>query len=985
VVAARLGITKVISQQVVKGSGPVLRFGAGLGHLAIPAVDIQLLHRTIKMLYFDNTGLLLKGHHLKHSPLLIAVPLTYRRFQTIQHVTHPRQQRSFTTLPHTIARIGVIASAVITTVLTWVTLKTYSSRRGVTCQKNEYRHKMSDKNLKNQIDDGVYSLRQRYLFVSSIVVALIFAFSWLAQSYVSRNSENHQQDIELRHATHEHIRELQNEVLHIEKAVESFMWTPSNQHREAVHQTIDRSLYYYSLLQHDQWSIQNQLDRTGGDIAGSLQSLHAILDSVMDMRMEKSPDEPVLQEVEQDITQAFKQLAFLSGELRHHNYTLSIQLETLLELWQQLHLQFNSYLSSKLSSVFSDTSLQQQQKIEELLKQIEALHKDIATHPQIKSNPPQRQRFTEVMASLELWQRSYNAIKLSRDNSSWRGDILYLKHTVEPHFERLWEQLKQLDVSLNHISQNEATEWSKVARTIAKAVWLLSFFGLAVITIAYLYFQGTVLKPIAMVAAALKHDAEGAQLATLPQVHNRETLHLINAYEEMHQQVRDRQQALEHIALHDSLTTLPNRYHLMGKLQALCETSRQQQAVFAVMMLGLDRFKEINDTLGQNTGDAILKKYGQRLKFLLRTNDSIARFAGDEFALLLPGAAHDEALYVARKIRNEMEHPIDIDGLSLSISCSIGIALYPDSGQEKEELTRRANIAMAIAKQHKIGIALYEERFDTSSVERISMAGKLRQAIQANELHLYYQPQFAVHSGELSGLEVLCRWDDPQHGPVSPEEFIPVAEQTGQIHALTEWVVTTALQQAAAWREVGLDCGILAINISVFNLHAPNFYTLLESQLRQWNFPAAKLMLEITETAMMADPEHAIKTLGRLRQLGLKLSIDDYGTGFSSLSYIKQLPVDELKIDKSFVMEMTTNENDAIIVRSTIDLAHNLGLKVVAEGVDSQEKQELLEILDCDYMQGFHLGRPQDAEHLETLLPPLKDRATKVRHLRDFR
>jgi EAL domain-containing protein (putative c-di-GMP-specific phosphodiesterase class I) len=332
-----------------------------------------------------------------------------------------------------------------------------------------------------------------------------------------------------------------------------------------------------------------------------------------------------------------------------------------------------------------------------------------------------------------------------------------------------------------------------------------------------------------------------------------------------------------------------------------------------------------------------------------------------------------------------MEHPIDIDGLSLSVSCSIGIALYPDNGEEKEELTRRANIAMAISKQHKTGITLYEKRYDTSSVERISLAGKLRQTVQANGLHLCYQPQFHVHNRELSGVEVLCRWDDEERGPISPEEFIPVAEHTGQIHAITEWVVSTALQQAKEWRKKGLDCGILAINISVFNLHAPNFFTMLETQLKKWNFPAAKLMLEITETAMMADPEHAIKTLGKLRQLGLKLSIDDYGTGFSSLSYVKQLPVDELKIDKSFVMDMTSNENDAIIVRSTIDLAHNLGLKVVAEGVDTQEKQDLLEILDCDFMQGFHLGKPIRAHQIEYLLPPLKEKTNKVRHLRDFR
>jgi diguanylate cyclase (GGDEF)-like protein len=740
---------------------------------------------------------------------------------------------------------------------------------------------MSDKYQTNQKHGKVYSLRQRYLFVSTIIVILIFAFAWLAQSYVSHSSRLHRENIGMRHQANQYIGQLRDEILHIEKGLEAFMWGPSPARREAVHHDIDRALHYFEQLRRHNWLSLNNMEGELTDFALDLRALHGTLDRVMDMRMQGT--------------------------------------------------------TAPIAPAGTKTTI------------------------------------------------NHSTQMLSAAGEELRSDITYLKHTVEPHFNHLWEYIKKLELSIDNFSQQEATTLGEVANTVALAVWLICFFGLAVITVAYLYFQGTVLKPIATIARILKRDADGEQLPPLPRVHNLETLHLITAYEEMHRQVQDRQQALEHIAMHDSLTALPNRYHLMGRLQALCEASQQQQAVFAVMMLGLDRFKEINDTLGQNTGDTILRKYGQRLQFLLRDNDTIARFAGDEFVLLLPNAGHDEALYVARKIRNEMEHPIDINGLSLSVSCSIGIALYPQHGQEKEELTRCANIAMAIAKQHKIGIALYEERFDTSSVERISMAGMLRQAIHDQHLHLCFQPQFAVHNRELSGIEVLCRWDDPQRGPISPEEFIPVAEYTGQIHALTEWVVTTALQQAAAWREKGLDCGILAINISVFNLHAPNFYTMLETQLRQWNFPAARLMLEITETAMMADPQHAIKTLGRLRQLGLKLSIDDYGTGFSSLSYLKQLPVDELKIDKSFVMDMTTNENDAIIVRSTIDLAHNLGLKVVAEGVDTLEKQELLEILDCDYMQGFHLGKPLNAQQLEPLLPALRERSGKVRHLRDFR
>ncbi len=839
---------------------------------------------------------------------------------------------------------------------------------------------MNDKTHKNQSTSSLYSLRQRYLFVSSFIVILIFAFAWLAESHVSQSSQQHRQNIELRQQAGQHIRLLRNEVLYIEKGLEAFMWGPSAAHREDVHHSIDSSLHYFEQLRQHAWFSRSHMNGELGDFALDLNALHTTLNRVMNMRLKKGSEVQDIKEFKLT-TQHFTATI---EELRHTIPNLTSQFNTITELWQQLQ-QLYKLFDKEVSNGPGNEKTQAQQQIEAVYTQLDKVVGATAAHPQITANPAHHQLLRELQETLGLWLLSYADITQQNDADHQNHDINYLKHTVEPHFEHLWDYIKVLENHIDDFSKDDTIALSQVANTIAKIVWLLSFFGLAVISVAYLYFQGTVLKPIATVAAALKRDADGEQVVALPQAHNLETRHLIDAYDEMRQQVQDRQQALEHIAMHDSLTALPNRYHLMGTLQALCETSQQEGATFAVMMLGLDRFKEINDTLGQQTGDDILKKFGQRLRILLRDHDNVARFASDEFAVLLHNTNNEEALYVARKIRNDMEQPFDVDGISLSISCSIGIALFPEHGQDKDELTRRANIAMAIAKQHKTGISCYEERYDTSSVERISLAGKLRQAIQSDALHLCYQPQLAVYSNKLSGLEVLCRWEDAERGSISPNEFIPVAEQTGQIHALTEWVIDTALQQAQQWRNNGLDCGILSVNISAFNLHAPNFITMLEKQLQKWEFPVEKLMLEVTETAMMADPEHAIKTLGELSQLGLKLSIDDYGTGFSSLAYVKQLPVHELKIDKSFVMDMTTDENDAVIVRSTIDLAHNLGLKVVAEGVDSQEKQELLEILDCDYLQGYHIGKPMLAAQIEEQLPPRKEKGSKVHHLRDFR
>ncbi len=842
---------------------------------------------------------------------------------------------------------------------------------------------MNDKVIKIQQDKELYSLRQRYLFVSSIIVLLIFAFAWLAQSYVSQSSQKNRQNIELRQQATQYIRLLRNEILHTEKGLEAYMWEPSVANREGIHHGIDSSLHFFETLRQHAWLSNHQLNAELGDFALDLKALHITLDRVMNMRLEDPASKPDVNELNLNINHATQHFSTASEEL--HRLTPAPELKTASLLWTQLQQQFQVF-QEQLGSKGTHTSTPSLQlEIETTHAKLDKLVGQIAAKPETGSSAAQQRLLREMQEAMNLWRLSYNGLRGDYDSVTRRNDVHYLKHTVEPHFEHLWNYINTLENNIDSFSKDDTIAMTQVGNTIAKLVWILCFIGLTVISVAYLYFQRTVLKPIATIAAALKMDADGEQEAPLPDVHNLETRHLIDAYDEMRQQVQDRQQALEHIAMHDSLTALPNRYQLMGNLQAMCETFRSEGAIFAVMMLGLDRFKEINDTLGQKTGDDILKKFGQRLRILLRDHDTVARYASDEFAVVLQHTNREEALYVAHKIRNDMELPFEVDGINLSISCSIGIALYPDHGQNNQELTRRANIAMAITKQHKTGVSTYEERYDTTSVERIALAGKLRQAIQSEALHLCYQAQYSAHNKKLSGLEVLCRWEDDELGPINTDEFIPVAEQTGQIHELTHWVIGTAMRQAMQWHGRGLDFGVLSINISAFNLLAPNFLSMLEKQLKLWKLPVGKLMLEITESAMMADPEHAIMTMRKLHQLGIKLSIDDYGTGFSSLAYVKQLPVDELKIDKSFVMDMTHNENDAVIVRSTIDLAHNLGLKVVAEGVDSQDKADLLEILDCDYLQGFHLSIPVPAQQAEVLLPPLAEKSNKVSHIRDFR
>jgi diguanylate cyclase (GGDEF)-like protein/PAS domain S-box-containing protein len=442
------------------------------------------------------------------------------------------------------------------------------------------------------------------------------------------------------------------------------------------------------------------------------------------------------------------------------------------------------------------------------------------------------------------------------------------------------------------------------------------------------------------------------------------------------EEARDKAETqLRYQAMYDGLTGLPNRAVFHDRVRHALKAACREHDEIAVLMLDVDRFKEINDTLGHAVGDEVLREVARRLTALIRGGDSVARLGGDEFAILLPKASKREATVVASRISSYLEEPVLVDGLPLNIDLSVGLATFPKDGGEADLLLRRADGAMYAAKAVRTGFAAYDKSADPLTPDRLALVGELRRALDRGELVLHYQPQLALSTGRTTAVEALLRWQHPDRGLIPPDEFIPLVQQTELIKPLTHYVLDMALRQCRAWMDEGRQLR-MSVNLAPRNLIDVGFPHDVAGLLRVNKVPPDLLGLEITESTVMADPRRTGAVLERLAKIGARLSVDDFGTGYSSLSYLTRFPVSEIKIDRSFVTNMTSLPGSEAIVRSTIDLGRNLGLEVVAEGVETADTMARLEELGCHLAQGYYVSKPLPVGELDAWLATTATSAT---------
>lgn len=492
----------------------------------------------------------------------------------------------------------------------------------------------------------------------------------------------------------------------------------------------------------------------------------------------------------------------------------------------------------------------------------------------------------------------------------------------------------------------------------------LTILGALVFIAGSIFTARRLTRPLEELVGTAELLGKGDYSVPIASKSNDEIGHLSQTFDRMREAIAERERKITKLAYWDELTQLPNRAHFTEQLVKFAEDYQTNKKTFSVLMMDLDRFKHVNDVLGHTAADLLLTGVALRLKENCKSeNDVVARLGGDEFGIILANTNAQTALEVAHRLQVALEIPIALNDSFVDLSAGFGIANYPEHTKNIEVLLSRAEIAMYAAKESQNGASIYHGGLDVANDENLSLISEIRVAVEQNQLSLYVQPKIDFATGKVLAVEALVRWNHPERGLVTPDMFIPFAEQTGHIGKISLWMLTEAARYAALWQKQGLNIA-LAVNLSARDLIDIELPNRLRDILLEHELFANSLSLEITESSIMDDPARALETVERIARMGIKLSIDDFGTGYSSLAYLKRLPVDELKIDKSFVMNMEHDQDDITIVKSTIELGHNLGLKVVAEGIENKGVWNILKAMGCDYGQGYYMSKPMPAEKL---------------------
>lgn len=814
------------------------------------------------------------------------------------------------------------------------------------------------------------SLRKRYAAITLVLAIFMLTFSWYAQNEINLVKQSIETNIESRNVLLQRNREIRNTLLKSRDLLFKFQIDPKNYtDQKFISTAISRAVTLIELLSEHPW-IKENYSSTTSELITTLDEFEKTAVKLINVRLRPQllfPSlnianlemQPLNATVTENINLAIKDIDDELATKNFEEYRLLIELQF---HWSTMISNFRMYLLNQLSA-FQDYSQANQ------LNTIKELHEIVKIKLSALKKLEKNGKLSFVTTiALEnfhpaaiKWFEELNYIREINNSDEWRTDTIIYQNELEPKLEKISTLLRALDLGVQQFSQKDLTTLSNISQLQVNLLWTAAIVGLIILFLGFVFLVRLILAPIATVTQALQDESKGLDTTLQPNISILETKNLITAFKEMRRQINTRQQELEYHALHDSLTGLANRGLLNDRLEQSIHNAQQERSSFAVLIMDLDRFKEVNDTLGHAVGDKLLQQVAKRLIELLREVDVVVRLGGDEFSILLPTAQEKQAETIAKKITDGFQLVFTVDDTPLYIGISIGISVYPQHGTNSQILQQRADVAMYVAKRNKTGHEIYNPKYDEYSIGKLSLISDLRSAIANNQLFMEYQPVIDINNGKVISAEALLRWNHPERGTVYPDEIIPVAEQTGLINPITYWIIDSTAKYNKKLKSIGIDIKI-AINLSVYNLQDHKFVEKIIDIFDKNKIPASEFIMEVTESVMMTNPQQSIEVLNHLHELGIEIAVDDFGTGYSSLAYLKLLPLSKLKIDKSFIMDMIEDDNDAMIVRSTIDLAHNLGMQVIAEGIERKEVLELLSLLGCKLGQGYFISRPIPAD-----------------------
>ena len=826
------------------------------------------------------------------------------------------------------------------------------------------------------------SVRKQYLLFAVFMAIVVLTYTWYSGIWVARTGKASVDQIEKRIKVAELTHRIRRAVINADNALNLFLLAPTEKSRNQFDEELKRAHGLLTELTQADWARYSAILPKLQELTTVLTSIDTAAAQIMKVRQDSNLMYPAMRLANGEmltvnrefISQTDTAIEFYSKKKSLNAYQRQVY-NLLISLRDKWHRMINSYrlfIINRTGSLFENATQTQISDVEFFYAEIVDALKKLVSYNTKYSLDLEVSTAIESMRELSPhWHTGFRQVVLIYTQGRWRGDIPLVNDLINPLFSQGFDKLDQVENELKLASDLDVVRQTEVSRSIINSLWGMALFVLIIGALSYIILELNIIRPIAKVARNLKAEAKGLEVTELPDVQAIEIRDLTDAFRDLRQQVHSRQMALEHVAMHDALTSLPNRTLLMDRLNQSIKNAQRRKRSLALLMLDLDRFKEINDTLGHQTGDALLQQVGARLRNVLRDSDTVARLGGDEFAVLLPNVSDTNAMRIAAAIHERLEKVYEVYEHSLYVGVSIGLAVFPQHGETSESLLQHADVAMYTAKRGNRGIMLYDVERDEHSVSHLSVLSDLRSAAENDEFILQYQPKLTMRDSVIEGAEALLRWKHPKHGLIMPDDFINVAEQTGLIKRLSNWVLDTAIRDCQHLHQNGHKIN-MSVNLSVWDIQDPNIGLNITQKLEKWGLPAHYLTLEITERVMMAEPERARLALSELDNMGVQVVIDDFGTGFSSLVYLKQLPVSMLKVDKSFVIDMMKDESDAAIVHSIIELAHNLGLQTVAEGVENDQTWSWLRTWDCDYAQGYYISHPLSLADFEQYLTTYK-------------